>query len=155
MCRIVIISLITINFSFLQNAFGQSKNNSLDNKSTIKNDSFSINSILKNSLEGLKSVKGSGSNSKSYTKSNPKVKVFQNKGNGISNDAVTWGYDIYLNGKPYIHQPNIPSVRGKQGFNSKSKARKAGEFICYKIKNGVVPPSVTFAELDSLGVLRK
>ncbi|MFK7948435.1 MAG: DUF4907 domain-containing protein [Saprospiraceae bacterium] len=66
---------------------------------------------------------------------------------------VGWGYDIKQNGKPYIHQPHIPSVGGNQGFSTQAKAEKAASFVRYKIENNIMPPSVSPEELDSLGVL--
>jgi hypothetical protein len=64
-----------------------------------------------------------------------------------------WGYDILADGAIYIHQPNVPAVMGNNGFSSEEKALKAGEFVIGKIRNNIVPPSVTPEELDSLGVL--
>lgn len=64
-----------------------------------------------------------------------------------------WGYDILVDGKIYIHQPNVPAVMGNNGFSSEEKAREAGEFVIYKIRNNILPPSVSPEELDSLGVL--
>ncbi len=69
------------------------------------------------------------------------------------NGTKGWGYDIFVDGNPYVHQPNIPAVMGNSGFGSEEKARKTGEFIVSKIKNNIIPPSVTPEELDSLGVL--
>jgi hypothetical protein len=66
-----------------------------------------------------------------------------------------WGYDIFANGKLYIHQPNIPAVSGNDGFKSEADAKRAGEFVAYKIRNNIMPPSVTPEELDSLGVIQK
>ena len=65
-----------------------------------------------------------------------------------------YGYDIYIfnSPDPYIHQPHIPAVPGNTGFQTEAKARKAAEFIAYKIKNNIMPPSVTPHDLDSLGV---
>jgi hypothetical protein len=64
-----------------------------------------------------------------------------------------WGYDILVDGKIYIHQPNIPAIMGNNGFSSEENAQEAGEFIIQKLKNNIIPPSVTPEELDSLGVL--
>ncbi len=64
-----------------------------------------------------------------------------------------WGYDILADGAIYIHQPNVPAIMGNNGFSSEENARKAGEFVIGKIRNNIVPPSVTPEELDSLGVL--
>jgi hypothetical protein len=70
-----------------------------------------------------------------------------------SNGSRGWGYDIMVDGKLYIHQPNIPAVMGNNGFLSEEKARQAGEFIVDKIRKNILPPSVTPEELDSLGLL--
>ena len=64
-----------------------------------------------------------------------------------------FGYDIFADGKPYIHQPHIPAIAGNRGFATEEAARKAGEFILTKIRKNIMPPSVTKEELDSLGVL--
>ena len=69
------------------------------------------------------------------------------------NGSRGWGYDILADGAIYIHQPNIPAIMGNNGFSSEEKAQKAGEFVISKIRNNIVPPSVTPDELDSLGVL--
>lgn len=65
-----------------------------------------------------------------------------------------FGYDVYLNSKLYVHQPHIPAVSGNKGFSSETNARRTGEFVAYKIRNNIMPPSVSPAELDSLGVLK-
>lgn len=66
-----------------------------------------------------------------------------------------WGYNIKLNGSLYIHQPNVPAVMGNNGFYSEAAAKKAGDFVAYKIRKNIIPPSVTPEELDSLGVLQE
>lgn len=71
----------------------------------------------------------------------------------LENDQ--WGYDIILNDKLYIHQPNIPSVPGNDGFKTKEDAIRTGEFVAYKIRNNILPPTVTPEQLDSLGVIEK
>ena len=64
-----------------------------------------------------------------------------------------FGYDILMNGQPYIHQPHIPAISGNNGFTSKNKAQIAGDFIIKKLNNNIMPPTITLKELDSLGVL--
>ena len=64
-----------------------------------------------------------------------------------------WGYRILSNGKPYINQPHIPSIPGKNGFESEEKAKITATFVIEKLKKGIMPPSVTKEELDSLQVL--
>jgi hypothetical protein len=68
-------------------------------------------------------------------------------------DGRGWGYDIKIDGQPFVHQPHIPAVSGDQGFASEADAKKAGELVAYKIRNNILPPSVTVEELDSIGVL--
>jgi len=64
-----------------------------------------------------------------------------------------WGYSILQNGEAFIRQPNIPSLPGNQGFDSEEKAIKVAEYVLNKLNNGIMPPSINKAELDSLGVL--
>ncbi len=65
-----------------------------------------------------------------------------------------WGYDIYEYGKLFIHQPHIPAVQGNKGFSSMENAEKTAEFAITKMLKGIVPPSISTEELDSLGVLQ-
>ncbi len=69
-------------------------------------------------------------------------------------DSMGWGYDIFINKSQYVHQPHIPAVSGNRGFSNEENAKKTGEFVAYKIKNNIMPPSVTPEELDSLGGLK-
>lgn len=69
-------------------------------------------------------------------------------------DSLGWGYDVFIDNSQYVHQPHIPAVSGNKGFSSEAFARKTGEFVAYKIRNNMMPPSVTPQELDSLGVLK-
>ena len=71
------------------------------------------------------------------------IQVFQNA-------DKSWGYDISLRGKPYVHQPHKPAVGGMSGFASENQARKVAELVAYKIRNGILPPSVSRTEVDSL-----
>ena len=64
-----------------------------------------------------------------------------------------WGYEVLIKNKPYIRQETIPAISGNRGFSSKEKAEKAAQFVIYKIEKNIMPPTVTVAELDSLGVL--
>lgn len=64
-----------------------------------------------------------------------------------------WGYSILLNGDQYINQPHIPAVSGVKGFESEDKAKKTADFAIYKMQNGIVPPTISTEELDSLEVL--
>lgn len=64
-----------------------------------------------------------------------------------------WGYIIYMQGKPYIRQNNIPVIEGNKGFTTKDKALKAGQLVAHKIKQAILPPTISKQELDSLQLL--
>ncbi len=80
-----------------------------------------------------------------YADSAIEVKTFANADN-------TWGYDITIDGNIYVHQPNKPAVGGDKGFATEADAEKTGELVVSKIKNNILPPSVTPEELKNLGV---
>lgn len=74
----------------------------------------------------------------------------------FSNDAKLggFGYDVYLDQKLYVHQPHIPAIAGNKGFSSPENAKRTGEFVAFKIRHNIMPPSLSPDELDSLGVLK-
>ena len=71
----------------------------------------------------------------------------------VKNEDEGWGYVIYNGDKPYINQPHIPAVSGVKPFKNEEDALKTGQFAIYKIEQGILPPTLTKEELDSLGVL--
>lgn len=79
------------------------------------------------------------------------VKIFQLK-DSSGNSLQEWGYDIFLHDKLMIHQPNIPAVPGNHGFASEDEANKVAGLAAYKIRNHVIPPTISTDELDSLGI---
>lgn len=66
----------------------------------------------------------------------------------------SYGYDVLMDGNKFIHQPYIPSISGNKGFSSKEKAEATAQLVIFKLKNNIMPPSVSPKELDSLGVLK-
>lgn len=62
----------------------------------------------------------------------------------------TWGYDILKSGRLMIHQPSIPGMPGNSGFKTQTQALKVAELVIRKIKQGMVPPTVTPEELKKL-----
>ena len=84
---------------------------------------------------------------------------------GLGSKEVCWsasmppnGFAYFFHGKStnsdlYINQPHIPSIPGNNGFDSEEKAKKTADFVIYKLNNGIVPPTVSPEELDSLGVM--
>lgn len=88
-----------------------------------------------------------------YEKAEIEIKVFNN--NATADSALQgFGYDIYLNKGLYVHQPHIPAVNGNRGFKTAEDAQKTGELTAFKIKNNIMPPSLSVNELDSIGVLK-
>lgn len=72
--------------------------------------------------------------------------------NDSANKSSGFGYDILMNGQRYIHQSTVPAVSGNQYFQSETDAKIAASFVCFKIQNNIMPPTITPHELDSLGV---
>lgn len=75
------------------------------------------------------------------------IEVFENK-----DGTGGFGYDLLNGGKVTIHQPHIPAVSGTSGFSSKEDAEKVGSLMLMKIQKGIMPPTITVEELDSLGI---
>lgn len=65
-----------------------------------------------------------------------------------------WGYDIFVNGKLYVHQSNIPAISGNRSFAKEEYAAKTAELAIDKIKKHVLPPTISIKELDSLRVIK-
>jgi hypothetical protein len=56
-----------------------------------------------------------------------------------SDSSDTWGYEILIDKKVYIHQEFIPALEGNQLFKNKKDALKVGRAVMYKIKNKKLP----------------
>jgi hypothetical protein len=65
----------------------------------------------------------------------------------------TWGYDIFLQKRLFIHQPSIPGLPGNEGFKTKTSAKKLARVVIGKIKKGEMPPSVTIEEMRKMKIL--
>ena len=114
-----------------------------DNESNVQVDTAKVPTALNDSAAPPGESAGNP-----YEGSVVEVKTFKN------DDVLTgYGYDIYVDNSLKVHQPHIPAVSGNKGFSSEEKAKRAGEFVGYKFKNNIMPPSVSTKELDSLGVL--
>lgn len=64
-----------------------------------------------------------------------------------------WGYDIIENNQVIIHQPHIPAIAGNKGFKTKGDANITASFMVGKLQKGIMPPTISINDLDSLGVL--
>src|SRR6185437_4959538 len=76
------------------------------------------------------------------------LRTYQNM-NGKTNG---WGYDIYVDSQLYVHQPHIPAFSGERGFKTEEQAIKVGGLVMQKIKDNIIPPTVSKEELDSLKI---
>jgi hypothetical protein len=66
----------------------------------------------------------------------------------------TFGYNIFLYGRLFVHQPNIPGLPGNEGFSTEAEAQKVAEFVVKKIRNNEMPPTMTIEDLNTMGVLK-
>lgn len=70
------------------------------------------------------------------------------------NPKAGFGYNVLVDGKIFVHQPSIPSIPGNQPFSSKEKAELVANLVMLKLKNNIMPPSVSKNELDSLQIFK-
>lgn len=63
-----------------------------------------------------------------------------------------WGFDIYVDGRRYIHQPTVPVVAGVSGFETMEQSERAGGMMVTKIKEGRMPPALDRRDLELLGL---
>ena len=75
--------------------------------------------------------------------------------NDSTDKSAGFGYEILMNKQRYIRQSTIPAVSGNQYFKTEAEAKIAASFVCYKIQNNIMPPTVSTHELDSLGITIK
>lgn len=62
-----------------------------------------------------------------------------------------FGYKIYIDGNLYVDQPTIPAVAGNKGFGE-SDAETVAELAVDKIRQGIIPPTISTEELADLGI---
>ena len=67
-------------------------------------------------------------------------------------NASGWGYEVWQHGALVIKQEHIPAVQGIRAFSSQEQAQKAAEIIKAKLDQGIFPPTMSMAELQSIGV---
>ena len=104
--------------------------------------------------------KSENSNSESETK--PRFEPQQKTANYSTqlflvdslNPKAGFGYNVLVDGKIFVHQPSIPSIPGNQTFSSKEKAELVANLVMLKLKNNIMPPSVSKNELDSLQIFK-
>jgi hypothetical protein len=82
------------------------------------------------------------------------IQVFKNDTIKQDPKLTGFGYNILIYDAIYNHQPHIPAINGMRGFHTQEQAHKAAELVVYKIRNNIMPPSLSPQELDSLGTLK-
>jgi hypothetical protein len=70
----------------------------------------------------------------------------------IDSEYAGFGFEILQGPSPLIIQPHIPAIQGMKGFHTKEQASIIGNYMIYKINNGIMPPSITVHDLDSLEI---
>lgn len=63
-----------------------------------------------------------------------------------------FGYKIFIDGNLYVDQPTIPAVSGNRGFESITDAEQVANLAIRKIRQGIIPPTISIEELQNLGV---
>jgi hypothetical protein len=87
-----------------------------------------------------------------HSKSETKPTVSPNVKYEITVSENGYGYKIYMDENLYISQPNIPAMSGTAGFQSEADARKIAELAVSKIKQGIMPPTITTEEIKDNGI---
>lgn len=71
----------------------------------------------------------------------------------FKNADGTIGFDILKSGKVFVHQPILPGAPGNRGFSSESDAKKVALLMIHKMNMGILPPTISLQELDSLAII--
>jgi hypothetical protein len=109
-----------------------------NNDSGLVGDSVNEDTILQSGPDTLQS---------------PEITVITYRNDTVPGVELTgWGFDLYKNGKRFIHQPTVPVVRGNSGFATEDQAQRAGQLVSEKIRSGVMPPSLDESDLKALGI---
>jgi hypothetical protein len=66
--------------------------------------------------------------------------------------AKGWGYNIYTDGKVYIHQDIVPALPTNRGFRSKEDAMAVGQKVYDRLVGGQMP-MVTAQEVRAMGII--
>ena len=81
------------------------------------------------------------------------IQIFRNDTLPGSEKSDGYGYDIFIGKDRYIRQQYIPAIPGHMAFSTPAKAYKTASLIANKIRQHILPPTVSVGELDSMGVL--
>lgn len=131
----------------------ESKKEAADSTS-VKKSEMPMNIEPKEMKEMAEKQKNEKPKESPYKNAKIDIQVFNNDTAKQEPKLSGFGYNILIYDALYVHQPHIPAINGNRGFKTKEQATKAAEFVIYKIRNNVMPPSLSVEELDSLGTLK-
>ena len=133
--------------------------NGNDENKTNGKDSAEVKAMTPEEKE-MQEIKEMAEKAKQQPQENPykdaKIDVLVYNNDTVKQDTkyTGYGYAILVFGAKQVNQPHKPGMPGLEGFKTAAAAKKVGEFVAYKIRNNLMPPSVTMQEMDSLGVLK-
>jgi hypothetical protein len=112
--------------------------------------------LLLNAACGNKTSKSQESNqSENLTRKNETESYPDDiKTHPFRNSDSTWGFNIYRNGKIYMHQQVMPGKEKATGFKSEMDADAAADVVIMKIRKHISPEILEEHDLDSLGLLK-
>lgn len=61
-----------------------------------------------------------------------------------------YGYEIYLHERKLIYQPYVPTIEGNTTFPHQDQAEQAAQLVSFKIRQGLIPPTLAVEEVDSI-----
>jgi hypothetical protein len=70
----------------------------------------------------------------------------------INSTGNSFGYEIFIDKKRFIHQTVVPATSGNKGFKSKRDAQKVAELVSRKIIHGEMPPAISLEEIHKLNL---
>src|ERR1051325_12105444 len=125
-------------------------------KDENKNDGKDSSEVkTENPMNEIEMTKEMAEKQKQNPQPNPykdaKIDVVVYNNDTVKQDAkyTGYGYKILIYGAPQVNQPHKPGMPGLEGFKTAAYAKKVGEFVAYKIRNNIMPPSITMQEMDS------
>lgn len=107
---------------------------------------FCINTIILDAQTNIKNQTEQKNNQKAENTTLSKNYKYEI----IINKDKTFGYKIIADGKPMINQESMPAVPGNKGFPRKIDAERMANLVIFKLKNNIMPPTVSVAEVDSI-----
>ena len=146
---IVLISLISFSLTSCNNGSGEGKADENDSVQAVKPMSYE-----EREMKEMAEAQKNQPKESPYKDAKIDIQIIDNSKEKHEPPVTGYGYRILIFDALYVSQPHIPAINGNRGFKTKEQATKAAEFVIYKIRNNIMPPSLSVEELDSLGTLK-